>query len=346
MTSPSDTSHGEPRKPRAFSIDDPNLVVPPPPPEPQPTAPGGASAPRGAELRTLSEAVADGFRWGQLLLSAAITLAVLATGVWFTRFVSVALARDDLFGWIAWGLFSIIALAIVVLACRELIGIFRLSRLGSLRRDADRARAESDPKLERAVVKRLSSLLSGRPELRWGQSRLGDHMGDVRDAGDLMRLGERELLVPIDAVARTAILKSAKRVATVTAISPMAWVAMLFVLIENLRMLRQLAALYGGRPGFLGGIRLARSVIAHIIATGGIALTDDLLGQFLGQDVLRRISSRLGEGVFNGTLTARVGVAALDVIRPLPFIDAPVIRVRDLVPELVRRKKGEAEPQA
>ncbi len=29
---------------------------------------------------------------------------------------------------------------------------------------------------------------------------------------------------------------------------------------------------------------LARLVIGHIIATGGVALTDDLLGQFLGQE--------------------------------------------------------------
>ena len=70
-------------------------------------------------------------------------------------------------------------------------------------------------------------------------------------------------------------------------------------------------------------------VLAHIIATGGIALTDDLLGQFLGQDLLRRLSRRLGEGAFNGALTARMGVAAIEVIRPLPFLAAkPPTRAR------------------
>jgi putative membrane protein len=69
-------------------------------------------------------------------------------------------------------------------------------------------------------------------------------------------------------------------------------------------------------------------------------MTDDLLGQFLGQDLLRRLSRRLGEGVFNGALTARIGVAAIEVTRPLPFLDANPIRVRDLVSELVSRTRA------
>jgi putative membrane protein len=122
--------------------------------------------------------------------------------------------------------------------------------------------------------------------------------------------------------------------------SPMVWVAMLYVMVENLRLLRGLATLYGGRPGGIGALRIARLVVTHIVATGGLAMTDDLLGQFLGQDLLRRLSRRLGEGVFNGALTARVGVAAIEVTRPIPFLDSDPIRVRDLLPELLRRSKS------
>ena len=81
--------------------------------------------------------------------------------------------------------------------------------------------------------------------------------------------------------------------------------------------------------------------MGHIVATGGLAMTDDLVGQFLGQDLMRRLSRRLGEGAFNGALTARIGTAAIDVTRPMPFLDADPIRVRDLLPELLRR---EAKP--
>src|SRR5262249_58317639 len=131
--------------------------------------------------------------------------------------------------------------------------------------------------------------------------------------------------------ARRSITRSAKRVATVTAMSPMALIAVSYVLIENLRLLRTLAALYGGRPGFFGLMRLAHLVLAHLVATGGVALTDDLLGQFLGQDILRRLSRRLGEGAINGALTARGGIAAIPGARPLPFRAVQPPRGRDVL---------------
>ena len=167
-------------------------------------------------------------------------------------------------------------------------------------------------------------------------ARVRDHAGDVLQQGDLLRLADRELLRPLDGEARRVILKSAKRVSTVTALSPIMWIAVGYVLVENVRMFRSIAGLYGGRPGVLGALRLARLVVGHVIATGGIAMTDDLLGQFVGQDVLRRLSRRLGEGAFNGALTARLGVVAVEVTRPLPYLDTEPLRMREIFGELVR----------
>jgi putative membrane protein len=186
-------------------------------------------------------------------------------------------------------------------------------------------------------VRHLKTVLSGRADLAWPLARFAEHEGAVLNPGELLALADRELMMPLDQEARRTVLAAAKRIGMVTAISPMAWVAMLYVLVENLRMLRAIAGLYGGRPGPLGALRLARMVVGHILATGGVALTDDLLGQFLGQDLLRRLSRRLGEGVFNGALTSRVGATAVEVCRPLPFISAPPIRARDMLAEAFRR---------
>jgi putative membrane protein len=232
-------------------------------------------------------------------------------------------------GWLDGGWF----IGLVILG-REVVGLLRLARLGRLRRDMDVALTTRNKPAEREGVSRLKALYATRPELRWPLARLTEHERDIHDPGSLLALADRELLAPLDAVARKLVLASAKRVSTVTALSPLALIAVGYVLIENVGLLRRLATLYGGRPGVLGSLRLARLVVAHIIGTGGVALTDDLLGQFFGQDVLRRLSRRLGEGAFNGALTVRLGAAALDVIRPLPFIDAAPVRARDIVKEL------------
>jgi putative membrane protein len=336
---PSPTSP-PPRAPRVFKLDDPAL---------QSEDPGDIFADAGASTSQRDAPVARrltagdlnrGIRWGSVLLSAMLALASLAAGLWFTRFVSVAIERQDWVGWLAFSLLMIIALALAVIILREFIGFGRLARLSKLRQSVRGAIATADVQKERAAVSTLARHYHGRADMSWGLARLADHKGDVLAPGELLRLTDRELLAPLDGEARRVILKTAKRVSTVTALSPIMWIAVGFVLVENVRMFRTLATLYGGRPGTLGALRLARLVVTHIVATGGVALTDDLLGQFLGQDVLRRLSRRLGEGAFNGALTARLGVAAVDVTRPLPFLDAEPLRVREIFAELFKSLRG------
>ena len=91
------------------------------------------------------------------------------------------------------------------------------------------------------------------------------------------------------------------------------------VLYLNVRMLREVAEVYGGRSGWIGSWRLLKNVAFHLTATGAIAIGDDIVGGILGGGVLGRLSRRAGEGVLNGVLTARIGVAAMEVCRPLPF---------------------------
>lgn len=338
------SSTNAPRKPRVFTPDDPAVIAAPSEPE----ATAGATPPPAAGPLVLPRRadVARGFGWGTLFLSAVVSLAVMAAGVWFTRFVAVALARDDWVGTTATVILGIGLFAGIVILGREIVGIWRLGRLTGLRAAADTAIAARDVKAESAVATRLAALMAERTDLAWSLARFKEHQRDIRDAGEILALADRDLMMPLDIQARRVILASAKRVATVTALSPLALIAVGFVAFENLRMMRSLAALYGGRPGFLGSLRLARLVVGHLIATGGVALTDDLLGQFLGQDVLRRLSRRLGEGAFNGALTARLGTAAVEVTRPLPFIEATPIRARDFVAELFRKAPDTVEPPA
>ncbi|PPD27102.1 MAG: TIGR01620 family protein [Hyphomicrobium sp.] len=338
------TKAPEPRKPRIYSLDDPTVVTIAPAKEDvaqNPFPPGGGTS-LASNRPTLSE-IKSGASWGAVLVSAMVGIAMLAAGVWFARFVSVALSREDWVGWTATGLLGLAALAMSVIVGRELIGLVRLEKLSALRRDADAVLLKPDAKLESSVVARLRGLFSGRPECRWGLARLDEHMRDVNNAGDLLKLADRDLLAPLDQEARRLILASAKRVGMVTAMSPLMLIAVGYVLVENVRMLRAIAGLYGRRPGTTGALRLGRLVFKHLLASGGLALTDDLLGQFLGQDLLRRLSRRLGEGAFNGAMTARVGAAAIEVIRPLPYIEAQPVRVRDLLSELFRRTPAAAE---
>ncbi len=334
-------SNGGKRAPLVFDATDPALILEPmePAPPAMTDAPSQTSGPGNVSPR-VAKSHGSGIGWVSVLVASLVSLAGLAASIAFARFVSVVLERSDWIGIVGWALLGLAVLALVVLALREIVGLIRLGRLAGLRRDAETAHRLRDANAERNVVRRLRRALSGRADLAWSLAKFAEHERDVRDPGDLLALAEREIVVPLDAQARRQILASAKRVSLVTAMSPVAVIAVGFVLVENLRMLRGLATLYGGRPGMFGGLKLARMVFVHILATGGVALTDDLIGQFIGQDMARRLSRRLGEGLFNGALTARIGAAAVEVCRPLPYIEATPVRVRDILAEMTRRQKA------
>ena len=275
------------------------------------------------------------FSFAKLLAAGLALLVTLALGIAVDELIDDLFARADWLGWVAIGLTLLVLFAILGMVVREVTGLWRLGRIGDLRERADNARHAS-PKAARAVVRSLVALTGERPETARGRRRLAELDGDVMDAADLVDLAERNLMGPLDNKARALVLGSAKRVSVVTAVSPRALIDIAFVLAENLRLIRQMADLYGGRPGTLGFLSLAKRVVSHLAVTGSIAVGDGLLQQVVGHGVAARLSQRLGEGVVNGLLTARVGIAAMDVCRPMSFHAITRPGVSDFVADLTR----------
>jgi putative membrane protein len=327
----------DPRKPRLFEADDPSLEITASAPDaPDPFS--DSADPRTTEPRipVLLEGAKRGLRWGAILAATAGSLLMMALVLRFWQFVWDLFQRSDWIGWVALTLAVLLCISIVMLLIKELVGFFRVSRLRAFRAEAEAVHAGSaTPSAGTALTKRLAGLYDKRTELAWTLQSYRAHDGDIMSPAERMALFDRTVLAAVDDQVRTIVMQSARRVAVVTAVTPFMIVDLVFVLYENLRMLRRVATLYGGRPGTVGLFRLAGRVLGHLLATGGIALTDDLLSQFIGQGVLKRLSARAGEGLFNGALTARIGVAAVDLCRPLPFIAAPPVRLRELAGNLV-----------
>ena len=241
------------------------------------------------------------------------------------------MARSPVLGWIGVALFGAFTLAALAVGVREYAAWARFARIDAVQRQSAAALASNDLAAAQATVDRLLSLYAGRPELEWGRTRLRERRGESFDAAAVLALAETELLAPLDQQARREIEASARTVAAATALIPLALADVAAALAANLRMIRRMAEIYGGRAGAVGGWRLARTVIAHLVATGAVAAGDDLIHTVAGGGVLAKVSRRFGEGVVNGALTARVGVAAMEVCRPMPFVAQPRPRVGNLV---------------
>jgi len=281
--------------------------------------------------------------WGRLFWSALGGLVVLGIGVSVTHLIEDLFGRNEGLGWLGAALAGLAGLAFVAMAAREALGLWRLASIEKLRQRSAEALASDDRIAGRAVVRDVLVLARRMPHLARARGRLEGHLEDIIDGADLVRLAERELMEPLDRDARRIVSDAAKRVSLVTALSPRAAVDMLFVLATALMVVRRLAYLYGGRPGTLGVIRLMREVIAHLVLTGGMAAGDSLIQQVLGHGIAAKVSVRLGEGVLNGLLTARLGLAAIEVTRPLRFAALPSPTLTDVAGNLLRRRDAKPE---
>lgn len=338
-------SDSAPRLPQVFDPNDPRLTSVTPA-----AASGGEVLPtRPERLEGIRMPTADGLRrgmsWGLWLISSALGLIVMAALLRFWTFVWDLFLRNDWIGWTALGLAAVLVISAAVLLVREVAGLFLLAKLQRLRQQAEAALADSKHASAKSVLRDLGALYAGRPELAWARADLKENDRAILTAPERLALFDRVLMATVDDQARQAIAQSAKRVAVVTAITPFAIFDMGFVLYENMRMLRRIATAYGGRPGMAAVLQLTWRVLGHVVATGGLAMTDDLFGQFIGQGLAKRLSARAGQGMFNGGLTARLGIAAIEMSRPLPFIEAKRPRFRDLALEIGKGLTGGQKPE-
>jgi putative membrane protein len=343
-----------PPRPRAFRLDDRRVAVDDQPASLAPEAiirsqndpiPAAQPAPIDEAELEVEAAQKSG-----LIARSRLTLAGLAwtglgglislgLGLWATNLIEGLFARAESLGIIGVVFGLVFLIGLIGLTAREILAVARQTRIAEMHVALAKARAADDRAAARRLVGQLVALYRNRPETARARAQVEEAMRAIIDGRDLIDVAERALLRPLDDKAQGEIAAAAKRVSLVTAISPHAILDVVFVVAQIVRLVRRIAEIYGGRPGLLGLIKLARSIGAHIAITGGMAVGDSLLQQVVGHGIASRISARMGEGVLNGMLTTRVGLSALAVCRPMPFsIDKPP-GVSDVAPFLF--SKGE-----
>jgi putative membrane protein len=257
-------------------------------------------------------------RWLGILLSALLTLLTLWASLSLVELIERFFARNAVLGWVALSIATIAGLAALAIIMREIIGLFRLAKLEKLQETAARAINLDEKTSADAACAELVSLYQGRADTALGLQNFQRHKNDILDPSDRVRLAERLLVAPLDDAATKIIATRARRVTLLTTVTPAAALDILFVAAQNFSMLRDIATLYGGRPSTFATLKLARMVATHLAVTGGLALSDNLIQHFVGKGLLGKLSARFGEGAVNGILTARIGLAASQVCRPIP----------------------------
>ncbi|SLN43720.1 YcjF family protein [Pseudooctadecabacter jejudonensis] len=317
--------------PVMFDVGDGHAEAPEPSPATAPPVPDLTPAAPAAMQQAAAMVASPPNRLARWFWGLLVSIIVFFSGIAAWEFVTGLIARSPILGYVATALIALFCLTLALITLRELAAFGRLRRVDQIQTAAAQALADADMTAARATTDQITALYRNRDDTTWGRSAFADAKADIFDADGLLGLAETTILAPLDTRARAEIEAAARQVATVTAVVPLALADVFTALTANMRMIRRIAEIYGGRSGALGSWRMTRQVLSHLVATGAVAVGDDLISSVAGGGVLSKVSRRFGEGIINGALTARVGIAAMEVCRPLPFVAQPKPRVTSLI---------------
>jgi putative membrane protein len=287
----------------------------------EPAAAGGARASGIAGAVGGAARMAWPRRWrvGTWLALALAALVLVAVGFDTANLVNRSFAANPALGILVSLLVAVAGGAAIKMVVDELLSLKRLRQIEGLRAEADRLTAEGKHGHAEHFTECLEHLYQGRDDLLPVLGGLKAVITDAHNDGEVVQLIDRELLTVIDRSAYQRVVRASRDTALATALSPAAVIDVAVVLWRNLKLVREIAVLYGARPGYIGSARLLRRMLANLAIAGVTESAGHLAIEALGGSLAAAISTRIGQGMINGLLTARVGVTAMHLCRPVAF---------------------------
>ncbi|MBP0049559.1 TIGR01620 family protein [Marinobacterium sp. AK62] len=252
------------------------------------------------------------------LTASLIALLSLAVGAELYRLLDWSFGLHTLLGT------AVASLIIVCTGCglwqlrRSLKGLRQLRHTRDLRTEAQRLSTRNSHGGAAHFLNRLEAHYRDHPQQDSIIQQIHQVDSSYNDA-EVIRFLSSHALTKQDKLARACIRKHSLAAGTLVALSPWASFDMLLAGWRNLRMLREIMSIYGVAPGASAQIRLLKQVF-HSIAFAGISdLALDAGSTFLGTGLTSGLSSRASQGLGAGLFTARTGLTAMELCRPLPF---------------------------
>ncbi|MEB8477187.1 TIGR01620 family protein [Cronobacter malonaticus] len=258
-----------------------------------------------------------------------------AANAWYTR-DWIALG-----GCVAGGLIVAAGVGALVSEWRRL---YRLRERAEERDEARELLASHGSGKARAFCEKLASqagLTQGHPALaRWHAA-----IHETHSDREVVTLYAHIVQPVLDSQARSAISRSAAESTLMIAVSPLALVDMAFIAWRNLRLVNRIATIYGIELGYYSRIRLFRLVLLNMAFAGASEMVREVGLDWMSQDLAARVSARVAQGLGAGLLTARLGVKAMELCRPLPWTEDDKPRLGDFRRQLLSEVKATLQKQ-
>ena len=254
-------------------------------------------------------------------------LVVAVLGIELVQFIDGAFAHGTALGFIAATAVGAGCGGAGYWLATELRGLLQLRSVERLRRLIPSAvSSELKREIRTAAVIVSRDPLLGEPVRRYLAVLEPHHTG--RDA---LELFSRLVLAPADQLAEATIRRAATQAFVINAVSPTGLLDSLLFAARAMRLIREIAEIYGQRPGVAGTAHLLRRRVGGAGLVGAIDLVGGILVQQLGGAVIERLSTSAAESAYAAQKMARLGILSMAQCRPVDFEPGQIPSLRRLV---------------
>jgi|WetSurMetagenome_2_1015567.scaffolds.fasta_scaffold24236_2 putative membrane protein len=235
------------------------------------------------------------------------------------NFIAARFSNNLLIGLFFLGLFGIIVVSLARLSWAAWQDFLALKSVSNLQTEGQELLESKNYGHAMPYINKISRFYAQRQDVKERLDRFYMTVNDSHLNSEVCALFSKQVLKEIDEKAYCLILKQARETALLVALSPRAFLSTILTLWSTVKMIRDLATLYGGRPGFISSISLIVKVFQSLIYAGISERIAESVSDLLGGSLLSVVSAQLAQGVGSGILTARVGLHTMQKCRPLPF---------------------------
>lgn len=158
--------------------------------------------------------------------------------------------------------------------------------------------------------------------------------------GEIIRYISQHALKEQDEAARRCVHRYSVQSGIMVALSPYATFDMWLVGWRNLKMLREVTDIYGISTGATTQWSLLKKVLHNIAFAGLSEMTIHASSHILGNSITTSISARAGQGIGAGLFTARSGLQAIKICRPLPQEQSEQLQLSSVTQSILRDIKN------
>jgi len=143
-------------------------------------------------------------------------------------------------------------------------------------------------------------------------------ISNSHDYREIYRDLDEVVINVIDLEVQNRIKIASTQAAISTAISPIAMLDAGIVIWRSILLTKEIALLYGFKPGLLSTVVLLKHGAFNIFFAGAAELASEYATDMAQSSAISKISISAGQGVTNGILLARLGFGVMRACRPLP----------------------------